>query len=39
MSNRPLLVHELLCLHLRSFYGEAPRSVSPKVTPAKPAGK
>jgi hypothetical protein len=31
MRNASLLAHELLCLHLKSFYGLEPSSPSPEA--------
>jgi hypothetical protein len=33
VRNSSLLGHELLCLHLRSFYGIEPCSPAPKTSP------
>jgi hypothetical protein len=35
VRNSSLLGHELLCLHLRSFYGIEPCSPAPKTSPVR----
>jgi hypothetical protein len=39
MQNTPLIAHELLCLHLRSFYDLQPSQPAPKTPQNNPSPK
>jgi hypothetical protein len=39
MQNTPLIAHELLCLHLRSFYDLQPSLPAPKAPKTNPSPK